>query len=329
MSENQVTTASFATRRIQLLMLAVAVTCGAYVGGWNYMASLLDRETVAMIDSGDPVTIACPDRSVGGFPFRIGVSCSSFTASDPAGAFQVKAGALRTTAVVYDPSLILASLQSPAQIEAPAGVPLAALTWERARASVDTSPADDQLAGIEFDAPQIRPAAGGLMTAESLALFARPVAADADLALKARAISLDPSLVGGRQVAPFGLDLDVRLAAVEETWFSGAPGARSGVLNRLAILITDDAGLIADGPFTISAEGALTGRLSLRIVDVDAVIAALRTAAPDQAPMLEAMAAARPKGEGPADEWTLTIDIEDGNARLGFLPLGRIPPIAF
>ena len=329
MTGNEVGTVSAARRRIQILLAAVVVASGGYWAAWTYAARTLDKETELFVTTAEDAAIACPDRTVGGFPFRIGVSCASVTVEDKAGAYRIEAGALRTTAVVYNPRHVIASLDGPATIAVPAGTSFADLAWERARGSFVTAPADDQLAAITFETLAATFETGGRINFDSLDLFARPAGTDADFALRAGGIRLDPVLAGGRDIVPFGLDLDLRLTDTETAWFSGEPGARAGIVNRAGFVVDDDSGITAEGPFSIGADGLVTARLEIRVIDVDAVTGWLRQAFPEQAATFEAMAAARPRGEGPADEWRLTVDIAEGQARLGFIPLGRVPPVLF
>lgn len=318
-----------AGRRIRWLAAGVVAAVLAYSGGWFWIAGQIDETVAAYTEAGanGSASIACAGRDVRGYPFRLGVFCDRVAYSDPSSGLAVEAGAVRSAAQVYNPRRVLAEIDSPVVITETGSGETYQIDWERGRAHVVTAPTADQR--LSFEAEGATFALNGslpLARAAQLDVHMREREAALDVATRPRGVTLDSALVGGRDLPEFGVDLDLRLEDWRSDWASDQISG-SGIVNRLSLLLTDDRGVIVEGPFNLSAEGLLSGEFDVRIVDVPGVVATFGAAFPEMAPQIAALGSVQPAEGEAEDELALRLTIRDGRVFAGFIPLGTLPPI--
>ena len=318
-----------AARRIRRLMIAVVAAVAVYSAGWFWAAGRVGA-AVDDIEAGNGGAIAwsCPGQSVRGFPLRIGVYCDRLEMALSDGRYAVSGGAVRSSAVVHSPRRIVAAFEAPVVVRDRAAGSRYALDWQRARSNLVTAPAAARMAGFEAErATLAMDGLGTIAAADRLGIYLRERGGALDIAVRPRGLSVDPALTLGRRLPAVGLDIDVRLEDWKANW-SGTPARGGGIVNRLALLLTDDRGIIVQGPFSLSPEGRISGEFDVRIVDVSGTIETVRAAFPLLAPQLEALAAATSRQEGqPEDELSLSLTVREGRVFAGIVPLGRIPPL--
>jgi hypothetical protein len=125
------------SRRFLWLTIFIVVLFGGYSAGWFYVADRVKAEVVARLATMNrgEVSVECDNPQVGGFPFRIGVSCDRLAYADGARRIEASAGSFRSLAQVYQPNRALAELDGPLHVSAP-GLGAIRLDWDRLRASV-------------------------------------------------------------------------------------------------------------------------------------------------------------------------------------------------
>jgi hypothetical protein len=102
----------------------------------------------------------CAKRSVGGFPFRLEISCDSPSVTlasqtaQAANRLTAKLDQILVVAQVYDPQHVIAEFSGPATITGQGGQSFAA-SWKLGRASVFGLPDVPQRASVVFDAPAL------------------------------------------------------------------------------------------------------------------------------------------------------------------------------
>ena len=100
------------SRRFMWLAIAIVAAAAHYSGGWYRFAGQKDAphaRTVADLNAGGD-RADCTNRSIRGYPFRVGLFCdeASFAAAD--GSASVTATGLRSAANVYQPFRIVGEL---------------------------------------------------------------------------------------------------------------------------------------------------------------------------------------------------------------------------
>jgi len=143
-----------------VLLLIIAI---AWSGFWLYAASQVGVQADAWRarEARAGRIYDCAKRSVGGFPFRLEITCDgasvtlkSQAAGQSATPVTAKLGRILVVAQVYDPKRVIAEFTAPATITDQGGQSFVA-NWKLGRASVFGLPDVPQRASIEFDAPAL------------------------------------------------------------------------------------------------------------------------------------------------------------------------------
>lgn len=197
--------------RLYAPFLLLALLAAAWSVGWFVMRGRvvagLDEWVAAEAAAGRQWS--CPDRTVGGYPFRVELACSGVSLRRPEVVAEL--GRLLVVAQIYNPSHLIAEVAGPLKIATASGDDIAA-EWELLQASVVTT--GSRRAAIVARAPRIRivsPQAGRIdLAAAQLETHLRPDPSDpatADFALTASAATVPglDQMIGGSE--PTDIDL--------------------------------------------------------------------------------------------------------------------------
>ncbi|MCP4319665.1 MAG: DUF2125 domain-containing protein [Hyphomicrobiales bacterium] len=315
------------------IVAAIAV----YSGVWYYLAGQLEsRSRILLSDLQNRNIVAdCRDMDVRGYPFRLGIFCSSVAAEDPASDTVVSTGGFRSAAQVYKPNHIVSELDGPVTVESGLGV-LADLDWNVLRSSTVFNLSGLDRASLESTALKAALTIDDnpnpiRIEAESSELHAQQNNADLNTFLRLNVAQL--VYVGVLNALPsFDLQADVTLA--DRAWLlSGNNGQQnplydlSASLNNLNADLDNGAGLSIDGPFSIDESGNLSGKFNLEIRGMKAWQEFITTNFPDQADSIQNMSGILATIGGGQDNLSLPVDITDGTVRIGIIQVGKIPPL--
>lgn len=321
-------------RRIKWLGVAIVVVIALYTGGWFYVGNLLETQVGQALAQAERngAKADCANLRAHGYPFRIGLFCDSVTIEQQE--IALSAGAFRSAAQVYDPARIIAELDGPLTISLP-GLPYdVSVEWGMLRASSRLAaplPSRISIEGgsMRAEAQRADGRAVPIATADHLELHMRTREADADLA--ARFSGLDIRLPLGEGDLPPATGL-IDLAIEDGVAFLAQGGhslrGRSGELRMFDLSLGPEAGLTMAGPVSVGADGLLDADLSLTLRNPKRLAQILGDAAPDVRSQIETAlsgfaSTADASGKTPA----LPVRITRGELRIGFLPVGRIPPL--
>jgi hypothetical protein len=319
------------TRRFIWLAVAIVAVIALYTGGWLYAADRLVSEAngaLARLSSGgDRAT--CEDMEARGYPFRIGLFCSSVFFERRIEGVSFDGEAFRSVAQIYAPLRVLAELDSPARVNVPGLLPLH-LEWKTLRASSRLArPLPDRLSLVAagFKADVDTPGAGttGLFNADELQLHLRPTGADLDIGVRFAAAAAGPYLTELSFPPVSGVG-DIKLAdgvlRIEKRDF--ALLGTSLEIRQLEISIEGGGTLAVSGPLEIGDDGLIDADLQIRASDAKALLAILADSFPEiRTEMLTLGAGLAALGPGQV----LPLRIRDGVVTLAFIELGRIPPV--
>lgn len=200
------------SRAPQIALGVVVILAVAWSGFWFWgrgrLADEMDHRLAELSSRG--ISVVCPSRTIGGFPFRMEVGCTDPGFEITARGIGGSVSALRVVAQIWNPRLIIAELDGPLVFDDGRGVTVDA-TWRALRASVRLAangPERVSIAAEGLDA-RAKDVAGVVsrLVAEHLELHGRPsgeTGHDLDLAASAAAASLD---LEGRHVGPPRSDL--------------------------------------------------------------------------------------------------------------------------
>ena len=146
-------------RRYVILVFVVLAVIAGWTGFWKFASDraqqTIDGWRAREAKSGR--IYDCGSQRVGGFPFRIEVTCDQasavFRSNEPP--MELKAASLLVVAQVYQPGRIISEFHGPLTIGQPGKEPEFLTSWKLAQSSVRGTPAAPQRASIVFDDPVV------------------------------------------------------------------------------------------------------------------------------------------------------------------------------
>ncbi|WP_181704604.1 DUF2125 domain-containing protein [Chthonobacter rhizosphaerae] len=235
-------------RNVVSLLLLVALV----VAGWTYAWTKVRDQVVAGLDrsiadlAADGVTVTCPERAVGGWPFRISVDCADPSVRLPDGSI-IRAERLEANGAVVDPDLTVVRIAAPVTLTAPDGSHVDA-TFAEMRASVRM--AEGRLGRVSVEARDL--AVNGTVLERTIGrLTARH--GEAHLSPQAN--------------APESLEFAVVLTAANLT--AGAADLLPAEADAGASMVVRQAGLIDGSPESFRAWTAAGGEIGITQIALD------------------------------------------------------------
>ena len=329
---------SSVSRKIWLLASAVVLAVVLYTAGWFYAASALKEKTLALLGSQEArgISVECADATYRGYPFRIGLFCSGITLDDLNNGISATAGALRSAAQVYDPGHIVWEADGPAQVRTSHGLTVTS-TWQSLQSSIISSNRS-----IERSSTVIQ--GGDTSIVSSTAGQSFNIGADrTDIHLRQNGEDLDAALVleNARTTAeglpealpPMTAKVDVTLVGRAGMIDGSDPNGialhgTQGEMRSLSADLGEGRIVSVSGPFSIDDDGYLSGRVKLKVDQIDAWRSSLAEAFPEIAPVLQTVAGMLSALNGGGQSASIDLTINRGKVFAGgFIPVGEIPPI--
>jgi hypothetical protein len=146
-------------RRYTILLFVILAVIAGWSGFWKFAADkaqqTIDGWRAREAKSGRIYN--CGSQDVGGFPFRIEVTCDRasaiFRGNEPQ--LELKADRLLVVAQVYQPGLIISEFHGPLTVGQPGKEPEFLASWKLAQSSVRGTPTAPQRASLVFDDPVV------------------------------------------------------------------------------------------------------------------------------------------------------------------------------
>lgn len=330
-------------RWFKIILAAVLGVVVVWSVAWFAVATFVERKIdTAMHELGSSgVSVACTNRAIGGYPFRLEVRCGRGSrVATRAGA--VELGGLVAVALIYDPDRVIVEARAPAEIS-DGGVPVR-LDWSLAHMSAALEMPDRERIALErlsLEATDLvassgasNPLGAGLVRFHARADPAEPDSLDLALQLEglvpypgAEAIDLAALAVVGQGGHVLAGRPDRVLAALEG---EGVPVE----LSELTVT-SGPARISATGNILVRADGQIDGTIEVAVAGVEnGHLPYMNVVLPDETakPLADFLQTTLSYGREtmvagtPGRAFTLTI--ESGRVRAGLVPLGHIPRIA-
>lgn len=325
---------------------ALVVLAVLWVGYWfaaRYAAAMgLDRVVSAAQSSGRQA--ACDTQGMAGFPLSLDVQCVGARFADPA--MSAKLGKIAVTAPLYRPGRLEANLTGPFLFNAPDRGLAVTAAWEGARATADAGLSGLSGASAAFTNLSLeQTGTAATLPFRNLAVSEMQVAAAPGggtsyrLTGSARDVVLEsPS---GRKLPTIAADLDVAALnfgsaigldprAALHAWIAGGGSME---VNNLTLFLGDFSAS-ATGPLSLSADGLLSGDLTVRFAGLDRLPDLAETLQPGTrdrvATLVTAVSAlTRLVKSDKGEARQIALSIRDGRVRAGLLPIATIPALRF
>lgn len=317
------------SRRLSWLAVFIVLLFGGYSAVWYYVAGALEKFTATAITefNKDGSKADCAKATARGFPFRIGLFCDNVRFEDPSQGVTVSAQAFRSAAQVYDPFHIVAELDSPAVISAPQLGDLG-FNWKNLRASARLTTDFPQAASVETDELSAagNDATSALLRVKHAEGHMRQNGADLDLAGSFVDVAPDARLTKGMTLPPLSgeVDLTIKDGINFVRYGTGSLRGQSGTIRTLALTTGGTAGVTVAGPFSVSDEGLVDATFTVTVRNPKELSAQLVQMFPDKASQIQTgFAGLAVLGANP----TVPLNIKGGSMTLGFIPLGKLPPL--
>ncbi len=335
------------TRKWKLWTGFIVIIIAAWFSGWFLLArfgeSIVD-DAIAKLKLRS-LDVACENRAIKGFPFRLGVFCSRVNINNQRTNMQVETGALRSTALLFKPDHALIEFDAPGFVSLNGSLP-AALHWKNLRASVEGSLEGLEILsatvnGFELQFPRSIGSIFDGFELKSGEFHLRPTpqnrAGDFDVALSVESANI----ISVQRILSekWSSRIDFQISKSISRYLPGfnrhTRKPHGEVIGRLRswLLAPLSGGTIRlTGPFTIDDRGLINGKFRLALANPDQLGQTLLQMKPEFSRVLKPVVAAikslgkRTEINGkPARE--ITIKVKQGRVFLGFVQLGRIPPL--
>ncbi|MFB9952753.1 DUF2125 domain-containing protein [Rhizobium puerariae] len=325
------------SRKLWLLACGVILVIALYTAGWFYAASTLREQTLSLLGSQQKngISADCGDAEYRGYPFRIGLFCSKVAVDDRTNGISATFGALRSAAQVYDPGHVVWELDSPIEIRTGHGLTVSTI-WENFQSSLIA-----KLRGVERTSTVIENAKTSIVSSATRQAFnidaghteihLRQNGEDLDAAMTLE--GTDFSMKDMPQLLPrLTANIDLTLAGRAGMIDGSDPNGlvlygTQGEMRSLSADLGQGRLITVSGPFSFDERGYLSGKLRLRIEQIDAWRNSLGEAFPEIAPTLETVARML-SALGGGKNASLDLTINRGKIFAGgFIPIGEIPPI--
>ncbi|TCL72680.1 DUF2125 domain-containing protein [Rhizobium sp. BK251] len=325
------------SKKIWLLGLAIVLVIGGYTAGWFYAASLLKDSVLKALGKQDTAAITgqCSDIAFRGFPFRIGLFCSSVQIDDHRNGVSASFGNLRSAAQVYAPGHIVWELDSPAEIRTAHGLTVSA-EWSNLQSSLVT-----RLTGVERTSTVIENLKATIVSAFTNQTF-NVDAARTEIHLRQNEGNLDAAVTveNSNTVVKDFPQVFPALTASADATLTGKAGlidgsddgkglyGSKGALHKVVADIGEGRIITLSGPFSFDDSGYLSGQFRLEIQQLDPWRDSLKQVFPGLAPTIDMAGKLLKALAAGGDKVSVDLRVDRGQISLnGFIPLGSLPPI--
>lgn len=336
---------SFFRHPMAKFALVVFALFALWFGGWFAFASYADGKLAEAVENVDQrgIRIDCENRSIRGFPFRIGVHCDSLSVAHKRDVFRFELGSIRTAAQLYAPGELVAEIEAPFKTW-PNGVELNA-DWSFLRLFLDANLTGGfELASLNIGDFKTTLKTIAINVAKGALHFRptpvegeteSPVSLDGALSLDSLTANL-PSLV----IPEASFQADGTLEdGYRDLVLQGRPfravmkdGAVFDIRN-IALSLPDGGKLAFSGPLELDEEGLLTGKISVGVANPQSLsdwAGKIDQRLAQQIGFITQAVAGmgKPKRFGNDDLQSIVVTITKGEVSLGFLKMPEpIPPL--
>lgn len=276
-------------RRYIILLLVIFAAVAGWTALWKYAAGRAQEATAKWRahEAAAGRVFTCGQESVGGYPFRLEVTCAQARVQfrDAVPPLDVRLPRVLTVAQVYQPNLLIAEFKGPLQIGEGGRPAELEGTWTLGQASVSGVLATPDRVSLVFAGPRATRLGGGepgnLFNATHLEVHGRPAQDGGkpglEIGIRLRQGLMPPWRATAAQ--PVDAVIDAVLRGVTD--FSPKPwpvrlremqAAGGGLEIKQARVAQGDILAVGSGALTFNAAGRLDGQLRVTIAGLEAFL---------------------------------------------------------
>ncbi len=332
--------------------IIIAVVIALVVAGWtvawfvaaNYAERIIDDTIAAQTAQG--TRIACSDRSISGWPFRLSLTCAPLTIERADGT-RLMLPAVRAVSLIYRPTHLIIEADAPASLNPFARAPDGTATWDLGHASLVFSPTGPRELAVSFTGLALSGFAPiGLkdgLTARLAEIHTRrdpddPSRIDAALTLKGFTRPGDTAPIDARILVTVPDPMSVtetrplNLAAASAATPAAIALANGGISIREITINDETTRLSLAGDLKPDALSRPSGTLMLTVANPDGLQSLLARLLPPSSSLAATIAGAvsgfgKTTGEGEDRTVEVPVNVSGGAVSLGLIPLGRLPTL--
>ena len=291
---------SGSARRRKRRYIGTLILFLALVGGWSYLWYYATGKAEVAIDgwrareakAGRIYT--CGSQSIGGYPFRIEVTCDKaaavFRGNQPP--VEIKTSSILVAAQLYQPTLLISDFYGPLTIADLGHAPNIIVNWKLAQSSVRGTPSAPERISLVFDQPVVERINGNnrqsVLIAQHIEVHGRLAGGSVtnkpiiETVLRLRAAAA-PEL---HPAAAMPIDADITTLLRGLNDFSPKPwSARFRELQAVdgrvditqARVQQGDTIAVGDGTLSLNTSGRLQGQLRVTVANIEPFLAAVGT----------------------------------------------------
>ncbi|AQS42305.1 MAG: Hypothetical protein BHV28_16270 [Candidatus Tokpelaia hoelldobleri] len=327
--------------RRRLFVIFLGLFAIVYSIVWYYLAAWVEGEVQKsrqdLLRSG--IIAQCGNLHKTGYPLRIAIACDSPGFHKADNSITLSGAQLVASAPIYAPHWVSFDITAPVRLEATEKYSLHG-KWDAMR--IEINPGRKTLDGLvlSIENAQVTTAPATDKTVPVIAAeFIHLDATRADEHLTTRLTFDTVKLPWIKTASRLGIpaldgqiiltmDSPEQLFATDGTPWPRRLKGRSGMIERAVFSPASGGRLTFSGPFSISEQGLLSGQFTLSVHDAMMLKPVLSDLFPEQAGNMTTLLfilGSMEKDE--AGNPMLKLDVTEGRMRMGFIKLGKIPPI--
>lgn len=314
-------------------MIVLAALGVVHSAGWYVLARYAESRAaraIASVNDGSGMRLNCENARAIGYPLGLGLRCDTLLAENAGEGVSLSTAALQARIDLYDPTLLVGEFDSGARLVARGVRPLV-FDWRRFLTEVRmATPLPRE---IRTTLSRLNAYLAGdsglealLLSADDLAVSARPEGPALEIAADARGVLPDRSLAGVDGLPPLDAAVDLVVDDGARRITSGTDSLRgaSGTLRRARISPGPQGEIVLEGTFSVSGDGLVDANLAISVRGAKALSEIAIRLFPDAAGDISSAAASL---EALGENTRLPLRIVAGRASFGFIELGDIPPL--
>ena len=333
-------------RKMRLFAFALCAVLVLWFGGWFVFAlwarGAIDRSLDEFARQG--ANVSCAPLDIIGFPFRAGIRCNEVSAEFPPQAARLNLAHMRVLAPIYALHRIRAEASAPLNIETAMGAFQA--DWTHLRAYLELGETGFDLFSMRGESLLLGELGGIGLGFKKASLHLRPDPVE-KIHLDT-AFQFENLVIGARDFlgdfldGPSGVNLeaDIQIRNLYRRIFERDAPLRADAapfethIRSMVIGFTGNRGeILLSGDLRLETDGSVSGKIIIGLEDA-AELARLASAlnprlADVSANLFQALElVGAPRTIAGRTVPTVSVDIDRGTARIGFITLGRLPSFA-